>query len=36
VLTLAQVPAEQIQMVYGLVILVALVLARLTTGKAQD
>ncbi|HEV2784540.1 MAG TPA: ABC transporter permease [Actinophytocola sp.] len=36
VLVLAQVPAEQIQMVYGLVILVALVLARLTTGKAQD
>jgi simple sugar transport system permease protein len=36
VLTLAQVPGEQIQMVYGLVILVALVLARLTTGKAQD
>jgi ribose/xylose/arabinose/galactoside ABC-type transport system permease subunit len=36
VLTLAQVPAEQIQMVYGLVILVALILARLTTGRAQD
>ncbi|HEU5474897.1 MAG TPA: ABC transporter permease [Actinophytocola sp.] len=36
VLTLAQVPGEQIQAVYGLVILVALVLARLTTGKAQD
>jgi simple sugar transport system permease protein len=36
VLVLAHVPAEQIQMVYGLVILVALVLARLTTGKAQD
>jgi simple sugar transport system permease protein len=36
VLTLARVPGEQIQMVYGLVILGALVLARLTTGKAQD
>lgn len=36
VLVLAQVPAEQIQMVYGLVILVALMLARLTTGRAQD
>jgi simple sugar transport system permease protein len=36
VLRLQRVPAEQIQMVYGLVILVALVLARLTTGKAQD
>jgi ribose/xylose/arabinose/galactoside ABC-type transport system permease subunit len=36
VLVLAQVPAEQIQMVYGLVILVALILARLTSGKAQD
>jgi simple sugar transport system permease protein len=36
VLTLAQVKADQIQAVNGLVILVALVLARLTTGKAQD
>jgi ribose/xylose/arabinose/galactoside ABC-type transport system permease subunit len=36
VLTLAQVPSEKIQMVYGLVILAALILARLTTGKAQD
>jgi simple sugar transport system permease protein len=36
VLVLAQVPAEQIQMVYGLVILVALILARLTSGRAQD
>jgi ribose/xylose/arabinose/galactoside ABC-type transport system permease subunit len=36
VLVLARVPAEQIQMVYGLVILVALILARLTSGRAQD
>jgi simple sugar transport system permease protein len=36
VLVLAHVPAEQIKMVYGLVILVALILARLTSGKAQD
>lgn len=36
VLTLAQVPSEQITMVYGLVILAALIVARLTTGKAQD
>ncbi|MFT7835973.1 ABC transporter permease [Saccharothrix sp. BKS2] len=36
VLTLAQVRADQIQAVNGLVILVALVLARLTSGKAQD
>jgi simple sugar transport system permease protein len=36
VLTLAQVKADQIQAVNGLVILVALVLARLTSGKAQD
>ena len=36
VLTLAQVKADQIQAVNGLVILVALILARLTSGKAQD
>jgi simple sugar transport system permease protein len=36
VLTLAQVRADQIQAVNGLVILVALVLARLTSGKAQN
>ncbi|MFI7306315.1 ABC transporter permease [Micromonospora aurantiaca] len=36
VLTLAQVKPDQIQAVNGLVILVALVLARLTSGKAQD
>ncbi|WP_312880040.1 ABC transporter permease [Actinokineospora xionganensis] len=36
VLTLAQVAPDQIEAVYGLVILVALVLARLTSGKAQD
>ncbi|GAA2377152.1 ABC transporter permease [Dactylosporangium salmoneum] len=36
VLTLAGVSAQWIQAVYGLVILVALVLARLTTGRAQD
>ncbi|MEV6813841.1 ABC transporter permease [Micromonospora sp. NPDC051296] len=36
VLTLAQVRPDQIQAVNGLVILVALVLARLTSGKAQD
>lgn len=34
--TLAQVKADQIQAVNGIVILVALVLARLTSGKAQD
>ena len=36
VLTLAGVSANWIQALYGLIILVALVLARLTTGKAQD
>ncbi|RZS36507.1 simple sugar transport system permease protein [Herbihabitans rhizosphaerae] len=36
VLTLAEVKPDQIQAVNGLVILVALVLARLTSGKAQD
>ncbi|HTJ32820.1 MAG TPA: ABC transporter permease [Dactylosporangium sp.] len=36
ILTLAGVSAQWIQAVYGLVILVALVLARLTTGKSQD
>ena len=36
VLTLAEVKADQIQAVNGLVILVALILARLTSGKAQD
>lgn len=36
VLNLAHVPGEQIQAVNGAVILVALVLARFTTGKAQE
>ncbi|WP_433199604.1 ABC transporter permease [Dactylosporangium sp. CS-047395] len=36
ILTLAGISAQWIQAVYGLIILVALVLARLTTGKAQD
>ena len=36
ILTLAGVSAQWIQAVYGLIILVALVLARLTAGKAQD
>ncbi|WP_229070717.1 ABC transporter permease [Actinoplanes sp. DH11] len=36
ILTLAGVSAQWIQAIYGLVILVALMLARLTTGKAQD
>ncbi|MET7403242.1 ABC transporter permease [Dactylosporangium sp. NPDC005572] len=36
ILTLAGVSAEWIQAVYGLIILVALILARVTTGKAQD
>ena len=36
VLTLAQVEADRIQAVNGIVILVALLLARLTSGKAQD
>jgi len=36
VLTLAAVPSDQIQMVNGLVILLALILARLTSGRAQD
>ncbi|MER7006957.1 ABC transporter permease [Dactylosporangium sp. NPDC000555] len=36
ILTLAGVSAQWFQFAYGLIILVALVLARLTTGKAQD
>jgi len=36
ILTLASVSAQWIQAIYGLIILVALMLARLTTGKAQD
>ncbi|WP_246017326.1 ABC transporter permease [Micromonospora pisi] len=36
ILTLAGVFAQWIQAIYGLIILVALLLARLTTGKAQD
>ncbi|WP_238015275.1 ABC transporter permease [Dactylosporangium sp. AC04546] len=36
ILTLAGVSAQWIQAVYGLIILVALILARVTTGKAQD
>jgi simple sugar transport system permease protein/ribose transport system permease protein len=35
-LTLAGVSALWIQFLYGLIILVALIIARLTTGKAQD
>jgi simple sugar transport system permease protein/ribose transport system permease protein len=36
ILTLADVSAQWIQAIDGLIILVALMLARLTTGKAQD
>jgi simple sugar transport system permease protein/ribose transport system permease protein len=36
ILTLAGVSAQWIQAIYGLIILVVLMLARLTTGKAQD
>jgi simple sugar transport system permease protein/ribose transport system permease protein len=36
ILTLAGVSAQWIQAIYGAIILVALMLARLTTGKAQD
>ena len=36
ILTLAGVSAERIQAIYGSIILAALILARLTTGKAQD
>jgi len=36
ILTLAGVSAQWIQAIYGAIILVALILARLTTGKAQD
>ncbi|GIF76344.1 ABC transporter permease [Asanoa siamensis] len=36
ILTLAGVSAQWIQAIYGLIILVALMLARVTTGKAQD
>jgi len=36
ILTLAGVSAQWIQAVYGAIILLALLLARLTTGKAQD
>ncbi|NUR84939.1 MAG: ABC transporter permease [Nonomuraea sp.] len=35
-LTLAQVPSFWIQAIYGAIILVALMLARVTSGKAQD
>ncbi|MET9452991.1 ABC transporter permease [Streptomyces cinerochromogenes] len=35
-LTLAQVPSFWIQAIYGGIILVALVIARVTTGRAQD
>ncbi|WP_433344002.1 ABC transporter permease [Streptomyces sp. CA-253872] len=35
-LTLAQVPAPWTQAIYGGIILVALILARVTTGRAQD
>ncbi|MFS4096959.1 ABC transporter permease [Streptomyces sp. AF1A] len=35
-LTLAQVPSFWIQAIYGGIILVALMIARLTTGRAQD
>jgi len=36
ILTLAGVSAQWIQAIYGLIILIALILARLTSGKAQD
>ncbi|MEV4811692.1 ABC transporter permease [Micromonospora avicenniae] len=36
ILTLAGVSAQWIQAIYGAIILVALILARLTSGKAQD
>ncbi|MFI5907619.1 ABC transporter permease [Dactylosporangium sp. NPDC051541] len=36
ILTLAGVSAQWIQAVYGLIILVALIIARVTTGKTQD
>ena len=36
ILTLAGVSAQWIQAIYGAIILIALMLARLTTGKAQD
>jgi ribose/xylose/arabinose/galactoside ABC-type transport system permease subunit len=36
ILTLAQVSGEKIQAIYGVIILAALILARLTSGKAQD
>ena len=35
-LTLAQVPSFWIQAIYGAIILLALVVARLTTGEAQE
>lgn len=35
-LTLAQVPSFWIQAIYGAIILVALMIARVTTGRAQD
>jgi simple sugar transport system permease protein len=35
-LTLAQVPSFWIQAIYGGIILVALMIARVTTGRAQD
>jgi simple sugar transport system permease protein/ribose transport system permease protein len=36
ILTLAGVSAQWIQAVYGAIILIALIIARITTGKAQD
>jgi ribose/xylose/arabinose/galactoside ABC-type transport system permease subunit len=36
ILTLKHVSAERVQAVYGTIILAALILARLTSGKAQD
>ncbi|MFY1670360.1 ABC transporter permease [Plantactinospora sp. WMMB334] len=36
ILTLAGVSAQWIQAIYGAIILIALILARLTSGKAQD
>lgn len=36
ILTLAGVSAQWIQAIYGVIILIALILARITSGKAQD
>lgn len=36
ILTLAGVSAQWIQAIYGAIILIALIIARITTGKAQD